>query len=101
MTNRRGTQAPSVPQIWCNSDYYLQSQGILKELARAIFLIGRHLESVSQTEPVFELNPASSEERPTCEFLSDSGTFYRVIMLTSQVATFVPGQRCQVTESYK
>ena len=25
--------------------------------------------------------------------------FYRVIVLTSQVATFVPGQRCQGTES--
>ena len=34
--NRRGTQAPPVPQIWCNSDYYLQSHGILKKLAHAI-----------------------------------------------------------------
>ena len=37
MTNRRGTQCPPVPQIWCNSDYYLQSYGILKKLARANF----------------------------------------------------------------
>ena len=28
--NRRGTHGPPVPQIWCNSDYYLQSYCILK-----------------------------------------------------------------------
>ena len=56
-------------------------------------LIGRHLESVSQTEPVFELNLAPNEKRATNEFRSDSGIFYWVIVLTSQVAIFVPGQR--------
>ena len=60
----------------------------------------QHFESVSQTEPVFELNLALSEKRPTDECLSDSGIFYRVIVVTSQVATFVPRQRCQVTESF-
>ena len=29
---------PPVPQIWCNSDYYLQSYGILKNMAPVIFL---------------------------------------------------------------
>ena len=62
-------------------------------------LIGHHLESVSRTEPVFELNLALIEKRLTNECRSDSGIFYQVIVLTSQVATFVPGQRCQVTES--
>ena len=61
-----------------------------------VSLIGRHLKSVGRTEPVFELNLALSGERPTNEFRSDSGiSFYRVIVLTSQVATFVPGQRSQ------
>ena len=41
-----------------------------------------------------EFDLAPSEKRSTYEFLSDSGFFfYRVIVLTSQVATFVPGQR--------
>ena len=75
--------------------------------------IGRHFECaiqtelvvelelalVGRTEPVFELNLALIEKKPTNECRSDSGNFYRVIVLTSQVATFLPGQRCQVTES--
>ena len=94
MKNRRGTQVPPVLQIWCNSDYYLQSHGILKKLARAIFF--DHLETVGRTEPVFELNLALRGKRPTNQCRSDPGIFfYRVIMLTSQVATFVPGQSCQ------
>ena len=36
--NRRGTHGPPVPQIWCNSDYYLQSYGILKKMAHVICL---------------------------------------------------------------
>ena len=36
--NRRGTHGPPVPQIWCNSDYYLQSYGILKKVAHVNFL---------------------------------------------------------------
>ena len=36
--NRRGTHGPPVPQIWCNSDYYLQSYGILGKMAHVIFL---------------------------------------------------------------
>ena len=52
------------------------------------------MEHVTSNE--FDLAP--SEKRPTYEFLSDSGTFsYRVIILMSQVATFVPGQRSKVT----
>ena len=64
---------------------------------RHFSLTSRHLESVGRTEPVFELNLAPSEERPTYEFLSNSGIFYRGIILTSHVATFVPGQRSKVT----
>ena len=101
MKNRSGIEGPPLPQIWCTSDQYSRSYGILKKIgARHFFLIGHHLESVGRTEPVFELNLALSEKRPTNECRSDSGIFfYRVIVLTSQVATFVPGQRCQVTES--
>ena len=50
----------------------------------------RHFESVSQTEPVFKLNLALSEKSATDECRSDSGIFYRVIVVTSHVATFVP-----------
>ena len=45
-------------------------------------LIGRHLESIGRTEPIFELILAPSEERPTYEIRSNSGIFDRVIMLT-------------------
>ena len=90
MINRRGTLR------WCNSDTLRWC--ILNRNGTCHFsLIGRYLESVSRTEQVFELNLAPSEERLTYEFLSDSGIFYRVIVLTSQVATFVPGQRSKVT----
>ena len=69
MKNRRGIQDPHVPQIWCNSDQYSRSYGILKKIGvRHFSMIGRHHESVSRTEPVFELNLAPSEERPTYEF---------------------------------
>ena len=36
--HRRGTHGPPAPQIWCNSDCYLQSYGILKKMAHVIFL---------------------------------------------------------------
>ena len=49
-------------------------------------LIDRHLESVSRTELVFELNLASREKRPTSEYQSEFASFCRVIVLTSQVA---------------
>ena len=39
-------------------------------------LIGHHLESVGRTEPVFELNLALTEKRPTNECQSDSGIFF-------------------------
>ena len=35
--SRRGAQGPPVRQIWCNSDHYFQSYGILKKMAHAIF----------------------------------------------------------------
>ena len=54
----------------------------IKKLKGHFYLIGRHLESVGRTEPVFELTLAPSEERPTYEFRSNSGIFllssYRV-----------------------
>ena len=62
-------------------------------------LIGHHLESVSRTKLIFELNLAPSDERLICEFRSDSDNCYRVIVFRSQVATFVPGQSSKVTES--
>ena len=42
---------------------------------RHFSLIGRHLKIVGRTEPVFELTLASTEERLTYEFWSDSGIF--------------------------
>ena len=44
---------------------------------------GRHLESVSQPELIFELNLALSKERLICEFRSDSDNCYRVIVFRS------------------
>ena len=35
--SRRGAQGPPVHQIWCNSDHYFQSYGILKKMVHAIF----------------------------------------------------------------
>ena len=88
MANRRGTRRPPVVQ------------SILKKNGTRHFSFnGRHVGSVGCTEPVFELDIALSENRPTYEIRSDSGILYRVIVLTSQVATFLPEQRCQVTES--
>ena len=75
MTDRRGAQGSPVLQIWCNSNYYFRSYGILKKNGTGYFsLIGRHLESVG---------------RIFC------------IELTSQVAIFVPGKgaRCQRAKS--
>ena len=78
----RGTHGPPVPQIWCNSDYYLQSYGILKKNGTRHFsLIGRHLESVSRTIPVFKHTLAPSEKWPTQEISVRFGPFlssYRV-----------------------
>ena len=65
--NRRGTHGPPVPQIWCNSDYYLQSYGILKKMAHVIFLWSAAIFKVS-VEPY---RPKKSR--------SDSGLFSRVI----------------------
>ena len=53
-----------VPQIWCNADHYFQSYGILfLNCVRHFSLTDRHLENVSQTEPVFELNLAPSKKK--------------------------------------
>ena len=80
--NRSGTHGPPVPQIWCNSDYYLQSYGILKKNGTRNFsLIGCHLESVSRTIPVFKHTLAPSEKWPTQEISVRFGPFlssYRV-----------------------
>ena len=58
-------------------------------------LIGCHLKSVSRSEPVFELNLAPSEKRPTYEFLSDSGIFlssYRVIVTSCNLCARAKGK---------
>ena len=74
--SRRGAQGPPVHQIWCNSDHYFRSYGILKKMAHAIFFRSAailKLESASWTKLVFELVRALSERKPTCEFWSNSG----------------------------
>ena len=45
-------------------------------------LIGRHLESVSRTELIFELTLAPSEERLICEFRISNFEFLRIIELS-------------------
>ena len=57
-----------------------------KKWHTSFFLIGRHLESVSRTIPAGPRN-----------FSPIRAFFYRVIVLTSQDAVFVPGQRSKVT----
>ena len=52
--DRRGTHGPPVPQIWCNSDYYLQSRTI----------------------PVFKHTLAPSEKWPTQEISVRFGPFF-------------------------
>ena len=42
---------------------FLELHHFEKNVARHLSLIGRHLESVGRTEPVFELNLALSEKR--------------------------------------
>ena len=69
-----------------------------KNGAHHFSLIGRHLESVGRTEPVFELNLALSEKRPTNECRSDSGIFlssYRVTVISCNLwaRAKVPGHR--------
>ena len=79
MKNQRGIRGPPVPQIWCNSDQYSRSYGILKTNGgRHFSLIGRHLESVGQTKPIFEITLAQSEKRPTNECRSNSGIFIAI-----------------------
>ena len=63
MKSRRGTQG--VPELW-----HFEKNG-----PRHFSLIGHHLESVGRTEPVFELNLALSEKRPTNECRSDLAIF--------------------------
>ena len=53
----------------------------------------KEFESVQfRTEPVFELTLAPSEEKLTNEFRSNSGIFYQVIVLRSQVAPLCQGK---------
>ena len=42
MRNQRGTEGSTVPQIWCNSDKYFRSYGILKKMAHAICQVATH-----------------------------------------------------------
>ena len=64
-----------------------------------ISLIGRHLETVGRTEPVFELILAPSEKRPTNECQSDSGNFlsYCVNITSCNLCAraTVPGHRAK------
>ena len=93
MTNRRGTQPSLVPQIWCKFRLLFKKlRHFGKNGMRHFSLIGCHLESVSWTKPVFELNLAPSEERHTYEFR-------HFLSSKSEVATFVPGERSKVTRA--
>ena len=66
-----------MPQIWFNSDYYLQSYSIFEKNGTHHFsLIGRHLESVSRTIPVFKHTLAPSEKWPTQEISVRFGPFF-------------------------
>ena len=69
-----------------------------KNGTRNFSLIGRHLESVSRTIPVFKHTLAPSEKWPTQEISVRFGPFYRVV-LTSQDAIFVA--RAKVKGSHK
>ena len=64
---------------------------ILKTIGACHFsLIGRHHESVSPSEAVFELTLGPNEKKADLTLT--------LIVLTSQVATFAPGQRSKVRE---
>ena len=73
--NRRGTHGPPVPQIWCNSDLFTKLRHFEKNGTRNFSLIGRHLESVSRTIPVFKHPLAPSEKWPTQEISVRFGPF--------------------------
>ena len=92
MIGRRGPQGSLSPKFSVISAIISEVMAYCTNWRAPFFLIGRHLESVSRTELIFELNLAPSEERLICEFRSDLDNCYRVIVFRSQVATFVPGQ---------
>ena len=74
-------------------------------MAHSLTTIGVHLECAIQAEMVVELELALIKRKQSRRFrhksiiMQATKGFESVIMLMSQVATFVPGQRCQVTES--
>ena len=57
-------------QIWCNSDHYSRSYGILKKI------IARHLESASSTKLVFELDRTLSEKKADMRILEQFRLFF-------------------------
>ena len=66
--HRRSPSAPNMVQF---SPVFTELWHFVKIGARHFSLIGCNLKSVGQTEPVFELPLARSEERLTYEFWSD------------------------------
>ena len=82
---------PLFPELW-----HFGKNG-----TRHFYQIGRHLESARSTKLVFELVRALSERKPTCEFWVNSGYFSSVIVVITQVGTFVPRKRSKVKWSYK
>ena len=89
MRNRRGIQAPPVPQIWCNSDQYSRSYGILKKMARAIFLWSAAILRVS-AEPNRFSNCAT-----LCNLLQFPGTIGRGILnLVALALTVTYSTKC-------
>ena len=80
ITNRRGTHDPPVPQIICRL-LFTKLRHFEKNGTRKFSLIGRHLESVSRTIPVFKHTLPPSEKWPTQEISVRFGPFlssYRV-----------------------
>ena len=79
---------PLFPESW-----HLKKNG-----APHFSLIGPHLESVSRSEPVLELNLAPSDKRPTYKFQSDSGIRSPRVNVTSSNHCASAWQRSKVTE---
>ena len=76
--SRRGAQGPPVHQIWCNSDHYFRSYGILKKMAHAIFF-----RSAAILKVLVRPNWVSNLSEPWVKE-SDWGYFSSVIVVSSQ-----------------
>ena len=62
MIARRGPQGSRSPKFSVISTIISEVMAYCTNWCAPFFFVGRHLESVSRTEPIFELNLAPSEE---------------------------------------